>query len=389
MNEFDRPRSRKGTASVKWDFLEKNCGGSDLLPLWVADMDFPSPPEVVEALTKRVEEGIYGYTDNSADYFSALEEWNWKRHGWRCDPSWVVSVPGVVPALNMAVRAFTKPGDKVLVQRPVYYPFMNSIELNGARVINSPLVLRDKRYRMDPKDLEEKLSDPRCRMMILCSPHNPVGRVWEEGELRLVADLCRERGVLLVSDEIHSDLVFPGFRHRPLLSIDPSYSSFTLLCTSPSKSFNLAGLQCANMIVPDPILRRGILEERERLGLFLPNFFGGVALEAAYRYGEPWLERLMAYLKGNLDLLKRFLGERLSEAILTEPEGTYLAWVDLRGVERDWPRAEKILLERAKVAYDPGILFGPEGEGHIRINLACPRALLQEALERTAQAFGR
>ena len=192
-----------------------------------------------------------------------------------------------------------------------------------------------------------------------------------------------------MSAEIHSDLVFPGFRHRPLLSIGPSYSSFTLLCTSPSKSFNLAGLQCANMIVPDPILRRGILEERERLGLFLPNFFGGVALEAAYRYGEPWLERLMTYLKGNLDLLKRFLGERLPEAILTEPEGTYLAWVDLRGVERDWPRAEKILLERAKVAYDPGVLFGPEGEGYIRINLACPRSLLQEALERTAQAFGR
>ena len=400
---FDNVINRKGTHSVKWEYVQSDTnpeklleaaklpGGDRIIPMWVADMDFPSPAPVVEALKRRAEHGIFGYTVPGASYFRSVAGWFSRRHGWNIDPEWICVAFGVVPALHLLVRTFTSPGYKVLIQRPVYYPFFNVIERNGCGIENNPLIYRHNRYTMDFADLAEKARDPSVKMAILCSPHNPVGRVWSEEEITRFAQICLENGVLVISDEIHCDLVYRGFSFTPLARINGRFRDNSIICTSPSKTFNLAGLQTSNIIISNGELRRRFKQTLRSNGIFGINPFGQTALEAAYNDGEEWLEQVLDYLEGNLHDLKSFAAEKLPGVALVQPEATYLAWMDFRNLGLEVAELRRFMLEKAGVQFDEGSIFGPEGDGFERINIACPRSILREALdriERTLKAAG-
>lgn len=385
---FDRITERKGTGSEKWDMCDDIFRGKELLPLWVADMDFQSPPEVIEALVARAAHGIYGYTAYTDSAYRSLISWFGRRHGWNIEKEWILYSPGVVPALSLLVQSLTEPGDGVIIQRPVYHPFMRVVEANGRKLLNSPLKQEESgRYVMDFDDLRAKASVPAAKMMILCSPHNPPGRVWAIEELQTLVDICAERNILIVSDEIHCDLTYRGIRHTPLPLVNHEYSHRIITCTAPSKTFNLAGLQFSNIIIPDGELRRRFRKTLLVNGIFDPNSFGAVAMEAAYNHGAEWLDEMMEYVKGNLEYMKSSLGSALPRVKVIEPEGTYLVWTDFRGFGLDHRELLRIFVEEAKVAPGQGDLYGPEGEGFIRFNLACPRQILEEGLRRIAAAF--
>jgi cystathionine beta-lyase len=384
--EFDRVVDRRGTASLKWDFSKRFTGRDGLLPLWVADMDFPAPPEVIEALRRRVEHGVFGYTLEPESYFQAAMDWMQRRHGWKLEREWLLPAPGVVPAINLAILAFSEPGDEVVIQPPVYYPFAEGIQRNGRVVAENPLALEKRRYRMDFAQLERRIG-PRTRLAILCSPHNPVGRVWDRDELTALGDLCRRRRVILLSDEIHGDLVLPGFRHLPSASLSTELAGITVAFLSATKSFNLAGLGGSLMVIPDPDLRKRFKKMKESLWTGLANAFSVAASEAAWRHGEPWLDRLLAYIQANYEFLVRFLAGRLPAARVMPMEGTYLAWIDCRGLGLSDEQLKERILERAGVWLDDGPMFGTGGQGFQRLNLACPRDTLREALERIASAL--
>jgi cystathionine beta-lyase len=385
--EFDRVIDRRGTASLKWDYSRRFTGLKALLPLWVADMDFPSPPEVLQALRRRVEHGIFGYTLEPESYFQAAMDWVLHRHGWRMQREWLLPAPGVVPAINLSILSFSEPGDEVVIQPPVYHPFAQGIRRNGRVVAEDPLSLEGRRYSMDFA-LLERLIGPRTRLAILCSPHNPVGRVWERDELARLADICLRRGLILLSDEIHCDLVLPGFRHLPTASLSEELAASTVTFLSATKTFNLAGLGGSLAVIPNPELRRRFEKTKESLWTGVANALSTVASEAAWRHGEPWLERLLAYIQSNYEFLVRFLEERLPEARVMPLEGTYLAWIDFRALGLPDAQLKTRVLERAGVWLDEGPLFGAGGQGFQRLNLACPRATLREALERLAGALG-
>lgn len=384
--DFDRVIDRRGTGCEKWDFMEAVFKAKDLVPLWVADMDFASPPEVVRALVRRAEHGVFGYTGYTDGYFNAVTGWMLRRHGWEIRREWVVPCPGVVPALNALVRTFTRPGDRVIVQQPVYHPFMLAAENNGRRVINNELRLDGGRYVMDLDDLEKKAAAHRARMLILCSPHNPVGRLWTRGELEELGRVCADHGLLVVSDEIHSDLVLGGRRHVPFASVSDALAARSVVCTAPSKTFNLAGLQTANLIIPDAKLRAEYIAAQEECGFFSANAFGAVALEAAYAHGEEWLDALIGYIEANLRFLADYITDRLPGVRLIEPEATYLAWLDFRDLGMDSRALKDFLRRRAAVALGEGHIFGRGGEGFARVNMACPRALLEEGFDRLERA---
>jgi cystathionine beta-lyase len=391
---FDEVIDRKGTRSAKWEYIQSSSspeglvarvkvpGGDRIIPMWVADMDFPSPAPVIDALRKRVEHGVFGYTIPGEAYFHSVVDWFSRRHGWSIDPEWICVTFGVVPALNVLVQTFTSPGDKVLVQRPVYYPFFNAIELNGCSIENNPLVYQTNRYFMDFTDLSEKAKDPAVNMAILCSPHNPVGRVWSEVELTRFAEICLENEVLVVSDEIHCDLVLNGNSFTPLARINNRFNDNCIICTSPSKTFNIAGLQTSNIVVPNEGLRKRFKQALKSNGIFGINPFGQTALEAAYAHGEEWLEQVLEYIEGNLRYLESFVEEKLPGIHIIQPEATYLVWMDFRSLSLDAGDLRRLMLEKAGVHFDDGFIFGPEGEGFERINIACPRSLLEEALAR-------
>lgn len=381
--DFDCVIDRRDTDSVKWGFLEAWDKGAETLPLWVADMDFQAPPCVREALRRAVDHGIFGYSAPRRDYFEAVSGWFARRFGWEPEEDWLVTTPGVVFAIAVAIQALTEPGDGVLVQTPVYYPFYNMIEENGRRVVRSPLRLRDGRYEIDFADLEAKLSDSNTKMLLLCSPHNPIGRVWTREELRRVGELCRAHGVLVVSDEIHCDFAFPEHPHTMLLQACPEIADRAVLCTAPSKSFNLAGLQASNIFIPDPALRQRYQAVLSRNGYFSLNTLALTACAAAYRDGADWLDQCRAYLRGNLDRLREFLDRRLPTVRLIEPEGTYFAWLDCRALGLRGEALDRRMLD-CGLWLDGGGMFGPEGEGFQRLVLACPRATLDQALERLA-----
>lgn len=397
--DFDTEISRKGTQSTKWEFIQEgetpvywertdaSLGAERVLPMWIADMDFACPQPVVDALVARAQHGIYGYTERTDTYYQSVINWMRRRHGWQIAPEWICTTPGVVPALNMLVRTFVAPGDKVLIQTPVYHPFFKAIQNNAARLLANPLAYENGRYCMDYADLEQKARDPQLRLAILCSPHNPVGRVWTWDELIRFGEICLEHNILIVADEIHADLIYTGYRFTPFASISQEFARRTIVCTAPSKTFNLAGLQTSNIIIPDAELRARFAQTLKSNGLFGIGVFGVVALEAAYNHGEEWLEQVLDYLEGNLCYLEDYVAQHIPQLSVVHPEGTYLVWIDCRRLGLDKRALKRLMLEEARVYLEDGYIFGSEGEGFVRMNIACPRSILVEALERIKNAI--
>jgi cystathionine beta-lyase len=355
------------------------------IPMWVADMDFEAPPAVVEAIRSRAAHGIYGYPLVPPSFYAAAIDWLKRRHGWEVRKDWMAKTPGIVPALNYCVRAFTKPGDGVIIQTPVYHPFYFAVENNGRRVVRNPLRFDGRRYTMDLDDLERKIDAP-GQMVILCSPHNPVGRVWTREELEALGRIAVAHDLLVISDEIHADLIYRGHKHYVLASLSPDLASRTITCIAPSKTFNIPGLSMAAVVASNPDLLKTFENETERAGFELGQVFGIVGFEAAYAHGEDWLDELLPYLEANVDLMEKFLEERVPGIRLIRPEGTYLALLDCQDLGLEPPALNDFFLKKALVYFSDGTTFGMELEGFVRINFGCPRALLLEALERIEQA---
>lgn len=381
--DFDEIIPRRGTNSYKWD----SAGDADILPMWVADMDFRTAPPVVEALRKRVEHGIFGYVRVPDAYYVAVTNWFARRHDWQIEKEWIIYTTGVVPALSAVIKALTAPGDKVMVQTPVYNCFFSSIRNNGCGMIANPLIYRNGTYQIDFADLEQKAADPNVKVLLLCNPHNPAGRVWTKQELTLIGDICIRNNVWVVADEIHCELVFPGHTYIPFASISQEFLMHSVTCTSPSKAFNLAGLQIANIISADTDIRTKIDKAINVNEVCDVNPFGVEALMAAYNDSKEWLEELKQYLFANYNYLRAYFAEYLPEFPVSMLEGTYLVWVDCSVLNQSSDEIVKTLLEKEKLWVNEGGLYGEAGEGFIRINIACPRQQLIEGLNRLRRAL--
>ena len=386
---FDEIIDRTKTESSKWDpaTLREMFGEEDALPFWVADMDFKVAEPIIEALRKRVEHGIYGYSVRSDSYYQAIIDWTKRHFGWEIKREWIEYTPGIVPAVNYLVQALLRPGDKVLIQQPVYYPFKKSVENNGCHIVVNELKYNGDFYEIDFDDFEDKIKDPKVKMFILCSPHNPVSRVWTEEELRKMGEICLANDVIIISDEIHNDLVYSGNKHIMFGSLDDDLANISVTCTAPSKTFNLAGMQASNVIIPNRKMMLKYREQLERNNIGNQNPLSIVAVETAYREGEEWLEQLLQYLEGNIEFIKKYLAENLPKAKLVRPQATYLGWIDLREYESDGKKLEELVAKKGKVGFDGGSWFGLGGDGFLRINYACPRALLEEGLKRLRKAI--
>jgi len=385
--DFDMPIDRRGTDSVKFDFAAEHGYDPDILPLWVADMDFQAPPCVRKALADRVEHGIFGYTDVKDDYYAAVCNWFGSRFGWQPRQEWVVKTPGVVFALSAAVRVMTDPGDAVLVQPPVYYPFYKVVEQNGRRLVENPLCYENGRYTIDFADFEAKIVENDVKLFILCSPHNPICRVWTVEELTKLGEVCLRHGVQVVADEIHCDFTLPGFTHTPFLKACPEMADLTVVCTAPSKTFNLAGLQVSNLFIPGEQLRSAYLAELDRISYHSLNCMGSVACRAAYQEGKPWLDACKAYMLENLNFVRTFLAEYIPAIRLVEPEGTYFAWLDCTGLGLTKEQLDELIVKKAGLWLDSGAIFGACAAQFQRVVLACPRATLEKALRRLHDAL--
>ena len=383
---FDEIIERKSTNSVKYDLAEELGKPADALPMWVADMDFQTPSEVIDALINVSRHGIFGYYQSKEDYFEAVHHWFNTRHGWDVKKEWLIKTPGVIFALAMAIKAYTNENDAVMIQQPVYHPFAETIKVNSRRLVNNPLVNKDGKYRMDIEDFERKIIENGVKLFVLCSPHNPVGRVWTEEELIEVGDICLKHGVIVVSDEIHADFIYDGHKHTIFAKVKPEYLDNSIICTAPSKTFNLAGLQISNTFIANKKLRDKFRNEMKKAGTGTPNTMGIVACQAAYLYGSQWLDELIKYLTGNLNFIREFLKERLPQIKLVEPQGTYLVWLDFRDLNLNGEELEDLVLNRAKLWLNSGSIFGPGGEGFQRMNIACPRSIVEEALLRLERA---
>ena len=380
---FDEIIPRRGTNSYKWD----SAGDADILPMWVADMDFRTAPPVVEALRKRVEHGIFGYVRVPDVYYAAVTNWFARRHDWQIEKEWIIYTTGVVPALSAVIKALTAPGDKVMVQTPVYNCFFSSIRNNGCGMIANPLIYRNGTYQIDFADLEQKAADPSVKVLLLCNPHNPAGRVWTKQELTRIGDICIRNNVWVVADEIHCELVFPGHTYIPFASISQEFLMHSVTCTSPSKAFNLAGLQIANIISADTDIRTKIDKAINVNEVCDVNPFGVEAVMAAYNDSEEWLEELKQYLFDNYNFLRAYFAEYLPEFPVSILEGTYLVWVNCSVLNQSSDEIIKTLLEKEKLWVNEGSLYGEAGEGFIRINIACPRQQLIEGLNRLRRAL--
>lgn len=383
--DFETIIDRRNSGCLKWDAWSKRNHAPDDLPLWVADMDFKTAPAAIEALTQRVQQGVYGYTMATDSCYEAVQSWFDRRHGWRPEREWFVLTPGVVFALATAVNAFTQPGDQVIIQPPVYYPFRLMIQDNGRKMATSPLRYEDGRYTMDYEGFERQLKETGAKLFILCNPHNPVGRAWTQDELRKIGDICLRHNVLVVADEIHADFARAGHTHVPYASLGEEYAQRAVICTAPSKTFNLAGLQLSNIFIPNRDLRAAFKRARNRTGYDEPSVFGVVAAQACYEQGEEWLEQLKEVLDGNYRVLEAAV-DRMPGVHLVPLESTYLPWLDCRGLGLDDAGIKKLVEQDAKLWLDLGPMFGEEGSGFIRLNLASPKPLIEEACARLERA---
>lgn len=375
--DFDEQISRRGTDSYKWDSTESE----NVLPMWVADMDFRTAPVIVDALHRRVEHGIFGYTRVPDSYYEAVIGWFVRRHGWKMDREWIIYTSGVVPAVSAIIKALTVSGDKVLVQTPVYNCFFSSIRNNGCEMVSSPLVFAGNTYTIDYEDLERKTADSKVKMMLLCNPHNPAGRVWKREELVHIGEICIRHGVTVVSDEIHCELVFPGHSYTPFASISEDFLRHSITCISPSKAFNIAGLQIANIVCADADRRVKIDRAINDNEVCDVNPFGVIATQAAYNEGEEWLSQLIEYLHANYLYIQDFCRVHLPEFPVTVLEGTYLVWMDCRKLGMSSNELERKLVAEAGLWLNAGTMYGAEGEGFMRWNIACPRHTLAEGLK--------
>ena len=385
MYDFERIIDRRNTRSYKWDQNEKLFGNKDVLPLWVADMDFESPPAVKEAILRRVESGVYGYSMASASYKQAIVKWFAQRHDWEIKPEWITDSPGIVTSLSLSVELFSEPGDQVILQSPVYYPFYDVIKLNDRKVAKNPLVNREGRYEMDYVQLEA-LMQGGAKLLLLCNPHNPGGTVWKPEELLRLGELCLRYGVTVISDEIHCDMALPGYKHTPFASLSEELADITITTLAATKTFNLPGLQTSYIVAKNPELQQKFERKLKALSLHMALYLAPEAVEAAYNEGGEWLDELRQHISGNVEYTISYLGECLPSVKVMRPEATYLLWMDCRALGLDAAGLKKLMYQEAEVAFNEGSVFGPEGEGHLRINLACPRSILVEALERFCRA---
>jgi len=382
--DFDRVIERRGTYSIKYDPASRGKP-DDVLPMWVADMDFATPPCVTNALVSHAKHGIFGYSEPDDEYFSVICNWFEKRFNWIVEREWLIITPGVVNALYIAVRALTEPTDSIVIQQPVYYPFESSVRQTGRKLIVSELSYNGGRYSVDFDDFEDKIKD--AKLFILCNPHNPVGRVWTKDELVHMGEICLRYGVTVIADEIHQDFIFPGHRHHIFAALDPRFAETTVTCTSPSKTFNLAGLLNSNIFISNEILRGKFKQEYARCGLSQPCVMGLAACKAAYQGGEDWLEELIIYLSGNMSLIKEYLQAYTPKIKLVEPQGTYLAWLDCREFGLSPQELDNLITQKCKLWLSNGHSFGKGGDGFLRLNAACPRSVLRNALERLKTEF--
>jgi len=377
--DFDRLIDRSNSYSIKY---EPSWRGKpdDVLPLWVADMDFAAPVCVQEALISRARHGIFGYSEPDSSYFDVMRKWFEERFNWTTERDWLTVTPGVVNALYIAVHALTKPGDGIVIQQPVYYPFESSVKKTGRQLLVNELMYSGGRYGINFEDFEEKIKQ--AKMFILCNPHNPVGRVWKRDELERMGEICLRQGVIVIADEIHEDFIFPGHKHIVFASLNKELANITITCTSPSKTFNLAALMNANIFISNKELRDKFKLEYSNCGLSQPGVMGLIACKAAYEGGAQWLEQLLDYLAGNMLFLKTYLSQHIPKIRLIEPEGTYLAWLDCNELGISARNLEDTLVQKGKLWLSSGLSFGKGGKGFERINTACPRSVLQNALER-------
>lgn len=384
--DFDTVVDRRKSNCLKYDFAKRRGRPENIIPLWIADMDFKVSPEITKALLKNVEHGIFGYSEVQEEYFEVLQNWMKEKHDWDVQNKWLVKTPGVVFALGMAVKAFTKPKDAVMLQQPVYYPFSEVIEDNDRKIVSNTLYLGDDgKYHIDFEDFEKKAIEYKVKLFFLCSPHNPVGRVWTKEELKKLGDICIKYDIIVVSDEIHQDFVFQG-KHQVFAAISEELNQRTITCTSPSKTFNLAGLQISNIFIANPKLRRQFRKEIYAAGYSQLNVLGLTACEAAYRHGDEWYKELMSYLKYNIDYIREFINKKIPKIKMIEPEGTYLVWLDFRGFDLTEEEREDLIIKKAGLWLDSGAIFGEAGEGFERINVACPQSILKQALQQLEAA---
>ena len=384
---FNEIIDRKGTDSLKYDFAVERGLPKDVLPLWVADMDFPVEDHIKEALIKAAEHAIFGYSDTKDDYFEVLSSWYERRFFWKVKKEWLVKTPGVVFAIAMAIQALTKENEAIIIQEPVYYPFSSTIRANTRKLVINNLVLKKDKYHIDFVDFEKKIVENNVKLFILCSPHNPVGRVWTREELQKLANICLKHKVYIFSDEIHSDLVYEKDTHTIFANLGKDVEDSCIVATAPSKTFNIAGLQVSNIWIANEKMRDAFKEAIDRAGYSQLNNMGLIATKAAYKYGEEWLEELKIYLKSNIDFVREFLKDKLPNIKLMEPEGTYLLWLDCRELGLSEKERQGLIQNKAKLWLDTGTMFGKAGAGFERINIACPRKTLEEAMNRLKEAI--
>lgn len=382
--DFNKTIDRKNTDCIKWDYLNAFFGKNDIHPMWVADMDFRTPPEILKHIEERAAHGVFGYTAKSDQFYSSVIDWFEKRYSWTIEREWIVTTPGVVPALNMAMQEFTEPGDGVIIQSPVYFPFKDSIDANRRKLLDNALVLKNGRYRTDWQDLEKKAES--AKMILFCSPHNPVSRVWSSDELEHLGDICVKHDLMIFSDEIHADIIFKPHKHTPTAKISNALADRTISSFSTSKTFNLAGLQLSVNIIPNRELRERFNLAIERLHLNMSSIFGIVGTQAAYRHGEQWLDQLLPYLWQNYLTVKNYLAESIPEISVIEPDGTYLLWLDCRKLKLSDEELSAFFVQKAGLALTNGIMFGSGGSGFMRMNIGCPNQNIIEGLDRLKEA---